>query len=118
VHLIPIVTAANPIIATGFGSTKISHSMTKQSLAAAPPIGIVPEVAKSVYDVSGSETDVNQTGSREGVTFDTAGLKHHYAPIDSYEGKHRYDPDFVWDPKEEKKVVRKVSQLVTLKKKR
>ena len=33
-----------------------------------------------------------------------------YTPIDSYEGKHRYDPTFEWQPKEEKKLVRKVEK--------
>jgi len=31
-----------------------------------------------------------------------------YVPIDKYEGRHRYDPDFQWDPSEEKKIVRKI----------
>jgi len=34
-----------------------------------------------------------------------------YTPIERYEGKHRYDPDFQWEPKEEKKLVRKVRNL-------
>ncbi|KAM0802956.1 major facilitator superfamily domain-containing protein [Usnea florida] len=29
-------------------------------------------------------------------------------PLESYEGKHRYDPKFEWEPKEEKKLVRKL----------
>ena len=35
-------------------------------------------------------------------------LSQYYAPIESYEGRHRYDPKFEWTPKEEKRVVRKV----------
>ena len=31
-----------------------------------------------------------------------------YTPIDKYEGKHRYDAEFEWEPKEERKLVRKV----------
>ncbi|EPS45123.1 hypothetical protein H072_927 [Dactylellina haptotyla CBS 200.50] len=43
------------------------------------------------------------------TTFDNAGLDDaFYEPIDSYEGKHRYDPKFEWDPKEERKLVRKI----------
>lgn len=41
-------------------------------------------------------------------TFDNDSLESFYKPIDSYEGIHRYDPDFEWDAKEEKRVVRKV----------
>lgn len=32
----------------------------------------------------------------------------YYKPIDSYEGLHRWDPEFEWTPKEEKKLVRKL----------
>ena len=32
----------------------------------------------------------------------------HYAPIDTYEGKHRYDPKAQWSLEEEKRLVRKV----------
>jgi hypothetical protein len=32
-----------------------------------------------------------------------------YAPIEAYEGRHRYDPEFEWEPNEEKRLVRKVS---------
>ena len=31
-----------------------------------------------------------------------------YKPVESYEGRHRYDPYFQWEPAAEKKVVRKV----------
>ena len=33
-----------------------------------------------------------------------------YKPVESYEGRHRYDPYFEWEPHEEKKVVRRVSR--------
>ena len=41
--------------------------------------------------------------------FDNVSLEEYYKPIDSYEGRHRWDPDFVWDAKEERRVVRKVN---------
>lgn len=31
-----------------------------------------------------------------------------YKPVESYEGRHRFDPHFQWEPAAEKKVVRKV----------
>lgn len=31
-----------------------------------------------------------------------------YRPIESYEGYHRYDPDFEWTAKEEKQIVRRL----------
>ena len=36
------------------------------------------------------------------------GLERYYAPIDSYEGKHRYDPEARWTESEEKAVVRRI----------
>ena len=36
-----------------------------------------------------------------------------YVPIERYEGKHRYDPDFRWKPQEEKKLVRKVGNCLS-----
>ena len=34
-------------------------------------------------------------------------LEQHYAPIDTYEGKHRYDPKARWTEGEEKSLIRK-----------
>ncbi|KAF2470728.1 MFS general substrate transporter [Lindgomyces ingoldianus] len=81
---------------------------------AEPPLRIVPEVAKPDFDVSGSETNLTSKphqrfGAREGVTFDVAGLESYYKPIDTYEGRHRYDPKFEWESEEERKIVRKAS---------
>lgn len=45
------------------------------------------------------------------ATFDMTEDIRHYKPIDSYEGIHRWDPDFQWEEWEEKKIVRKVSPL-------
>lgn len=46
-----------------------------------------------------------RTGNK---TFENESLESFYKPIDSYEGRHRWDPDFQWEQKEEKRVVRKV----------
>ena len=35
-------------------------------------------------------------------------IRRFYEPIDSYEGKHRYDPEAYWAEEEERKLVRKV----------
>lgn len=40
--------------------------------------------------------------------FDSDSLDSFRRPIDSYEGIHRYDPEFEWTAAEEKRVVRKV----------
>ncbi|RDI89187.1 Methylthioribulose-1-phosphate dehydratase [Venturia inaequalis] len=47
-----------------------------------------------------------------GGAFETAGLETHYEPIDSYEGKHRYDPAFKWTENEEDKIVRKIDKRI------
>lgn len=48
------------------------------------------------------------------TTFERFGRALHHQPVERYEGSHRYDPLFEWEPKEEKKLVRKVG-LFTLK---
>jgi hypothetical protein len=41
-------------------------------------------------------------------TFQVDGLETFYKPIEGYEGKHRYDPEYTWSAADEGKVVRKV----------
>lgn len=57
-----------------------------------------------------SKTSLEHAGSgKRGATWAASGLKtSHYRPVDTYEGLHRYDPDFEWEPEEERRVVRKV----------
>ena len=76
---------------------------------------VYPVDGKALYDTTGSanssDTSVDGSGTKgkDGTTFVSAGLgKDHYRPVESYEGIHRYDPDFVWEKKEEKRLVRKV----------
>ena len=42
------------------------------------------------------------------TAFDVGSFEEFYKPIETYEGVHRYDPDFQWDEREEKRLVRKV----------
>ncbi len=46
--------------------------------------------------------------SKHKATFEKDADESFYVPIDKYEGKHRYDPKFEWEPHEERKLVRKV----------
>jgi hypothetical protein len=78
-----------------------------------------PVNGKVLYDTTGtandSDTSVNSSGTKgkDGTTFVSTGLgKDHYRPVESYEGIHRYDPDFVWEKTEEKRLVRKVCGTV------
>ena len=79
--------------------------------------GVVPVPGKEIEftaSASGSETEVHNSakGYQEGTAFATRGLRQdHYKPVDSYEGLHRYDPDFEWELEEERKIVRKVLAL-------
>jgi hypothetical protein len=48
------------------------------------------------------------TSLKAGQAFESTGLEEYYKPIASYEGIHRFDPDFKWEPEEERKIVRTV----------
>ncbi|KAF2497781.1 MFS general substrate transporter [Lophium mytilinum] len=50
--------------------------------------------------------------TKERVTFANAGVESFYVPIDTYEGRHRYDPHFEWEPAEERKIVRKIDKRI------
>lgn len=41
-------------------------------------------------------------------TFEENSFDQFYVPIDTYEGRHRYDPKARWNEKEEKALVRRV----------
>lgn len=45
---------------------------------------------------------------KEGAAFETTEDVRFYKPIPTYEGFHRWDPDFEWEEHEEKKIVGKV----------
>ncbi|KAK5009266.1 hypothetical protein LTR28_001901 [Elasticomyces elasticus] len=45
-------------------------------------------------------------------TFDNESIESFYKPMDSYDGRHRYDPDLQWEPEEEKRVVRKIDYRI------
>jgi len=47
-----------------------------------------------------------------GEAFATGGQTRYYEPIDSYEGKHRWDPKAEWTEQEEKKVIRKLDYKI------
>lgn len=49
-----------------------------------------------------------RTMRENNTTFERFGKASYHQPIERYEGSHRYNPQFEWEPKEEKKLVRKV----------
>lgn len=80
--------------------------------------GISPEITKADTASTASQHNSESTKSggfahtREGGTFDTSGLEDYYKPIATYEGIHRYDPKFDWEPQEERKLVRKIDYRI------
>lgn len=55
-----------------------------------------------------SDSDVSVKATKDGAFISEGVDAAYYKPIDSYEGLHRWDPKFVWEPAEETRVVRKV----------
>lgn len=73
--------------------------------SASPDIKLYPEAVV---------TDTKLFQKSKSKTFEeTDSLNSFYKPIDSYEGRHRYDPQFEWEAAEEKRVVRKVCMFWT-----
>lgn len=78
--------------------------------------GVEPEVVLKADSASTSSQHNSESvksrhfaSEREGGTFDGSGLSEdYYKPVATYEGIHRYDPKFDWEPEEERKIVRKV----------
>ncbi|KAI4702584.1 hypothetical protein J4E81_002949 [Alternaria sp. BMP 2799] len=72
-------------------------------------------ILDSAESDNNSETAANTSGAktRYGTTFISSNFgKDRNRPVDSYEGIHRYDPDFVWDKPEEKRLVRKIDKRI------
>lgn len=110
--------------------------MTSADMEASGKIAVAPILARNdgPSSASSSEKDSGETSRaldhanasghrfrvdplKHNVTFETFGDPSFYAPIEQYEGKHRYDPKFQWMPKEERQLVRKVhmaSKLIEL----
>ncbi|KAF8460519.1 hypothetical protein BDZ91DRAFT_798813 [Kalaharituber pfeilii] len=55
----------------------------------------------SSANASSTDTSTAAFSRGSGVTED------YYKPIDTYEGNHRYDPHYTWEPSEGKRLVRK-----------
>lgn len=59
-----------------------------------------------------SDDEPRQPKVPEDCTFDTTEDPDLYRPISTYEGIHRWDPDFEWTEQEEKKLIKKVNAIV------
>ncbi|KAL4893685.1 major facilitator superfamily domain-containing protein [Aspergillus ambiguus] len=67
--------------------------------------------SESVLDASSQERQKTYLHVGES-TFESTEDARFYRPIDSYEGIHRWDPEFDWSEKEEQKIVRKIDARV------
>jgi len=74
-------------------------------IAGAAPSAVAPTLSEKISSDFDSVRDLKQ---REGEAYASGGDTRYYEPIDSYEGKHRWDPKADWSEKEEKHVVRKL----------
>lgn len=73
-------------------------------------IDVKPPLSNPTTNSSTSSIS-NPSGGAPDTVFAHSGssnLAKFYRPIDSYEGLHRYDPEFVWSPQQERRLVRKV----------
>jgi hypothetical protein len=75
-----------------------------------PPIstGEVEADSRGVSETDDSDREQGRYGFKKG-TFNVTEDPRFYKPIDTYEGLHRWDPDFEWTEEEERRIVRKVS---------
>jgi hypothetical protein len=79
-----------------------------QAAASQPPTATTASSEK----VSSDFESVRNLKQREGEAYASGGDTRYYEPIDSYEGKHRWDPKADWTDKEEKHVVRKLDMRI------
>lgn len=70
------------------------------------------EFAKDAVETSTSSKPSSvRLGESEGGVWASGGGIENYQPIPEYEGAHRYDPQFQWTENEEKRLVRRVSDV-------
>lgn len=84
-----------------------------------PPNRNLVEADEVVIPTDNKGIDASDAGSTSGLSdthkqavgtvYAAGGYTKHYAPIASYEGRHRWDPNAQWTDQEEKKLVRRVS---------
>lgn len=83
----------------GFEQQPGAESPDSQSIKPGVSTAVNPQAVESLVRRRGIPTD---------AAFDQSEDPRYYKPIDSYEGLHRWDPEFEWEEWEEKRLVRKV----------
>ncbi|KAL9114464.1 MAG: hypothetical protein Q9227_001545 [Pyrenula ochraceoflavens] len=83
-----------------------TSELTSSSLADSARLEIDHKEAESFatgQTLHGLDADNASTGQAD--AFLSNGCMEHYTPIDAYEGRHRYDPEFKWTSEEEQKLL-------------
>ena len=93
---------------TGFQTDVPEYEEPEPSAGRADLAGELDKDVKISPSIPFTETVVLNP-QKERATFASENLHDFSKPIDTYEGRHRWDPNFEWDEKEENKLVRKVS---------
>lgn len=65
---------------------------------------------EAALNESTDSVDSHRYGNGEVLAF--GGATEFYEPIAKYEGRHRYDPKITWTDEEEKRLIRRVSDVV------
>ena len=74
-----------------------------------PFVSVDAGYPRATDSASSSESDLTVPNKAHNV-WETQDAHDIYAPIAGYEGAHRFDPNFKWEPEEEKALIRKVSR--------
>lgn len=69
-----------------------------------------PKFVAAEVSTSSLSSDEPRRYKNADSAFDTSEDPRYYKPIPTYEGIHRWDPDFEWTEEEEKRLIRKVLQ--------
>jgi hypothetical protein len=81
----------------------------------AQPVEVSSLKRQDQFSSSSDSDNVSDVSSKQYVTstvFASGVSADFYEPIPEYEGRHRYDPSAEWTDKEEKRLVRKVCDIV------
>ena len=70
------------------------------------------ETLEKAVAASESTDSVDSHHYGTGEVLAIGGATEFYEPIANYEGRHRYDPKITWTDEEEKRLIRRVSDIV------
>jgi hypothetical protein len=83
-------------------------SAIEQSPGSSSPPSSTDKCAVETTFSAPQSLDERERRKADDAAFDMSEDVRYYKPIDTYEGIHRWDPEFEWEEWEEKKVIRRV----------